>query len=74
MPTFIRLITGVCANMLLQMGELGEFALADFTSIRLDAEVNACVLREIRAVGERFSALGTLVWFGFTHMKLRVEL
>ena len=40
-------------DVLLEMGELGELALANLTSVGLDAEVDPGVLREVGAVGER---------------------
>jgi hypothetical protein len=43
-PTFIRFIAGVRADMLLEMGELRELSLTNFTTIWLDAQVNSGVL------------------------------
>ena len=31
-PAFVGLVAGVCADVLLQVGQLGELSLADFTS------------------------------------------
>jgi hypothetical protein len=60
--------------MLLQVRELSEFPLADFTAVRFDAQMNPCVLREIARVGKRFCALRALVWLSFTHVLLMLQL
>lgn len=70
--TFVRLIARVRPNVLLQMRQLCEFALTDFASIRLDAQVNPRVLRQVGGVGERFGALRTLVRFCLSHVHLRM--
>jgi hypothetical protein len=44
MPTFIRFVACVRADMLLEMRELRELPLANFTTIWLDAQVNSGVL------------------------------
>ena len=48
------------------MRELGKLALADFTAIGFDAQMNASVLREVRGIGKGFGALRALVGFGLT--------
>lgn len=72
MATLVRLVAGVCAYVLLQVRQLGELALANLTAIRFDAQMYACVLRQIRGIGERFRALSTFVGLGLTHMHLSV--
>jgi hypothetical protein len=57
---------------LLQVWQLGEFALTDFTTIWFDAQMNAGVLWQVTGVGERFRALRTFVGFCFTHVNLCV--
>lgn len=61
-------------NVLLQVTELRELPLANFTPVGLDSQMNPGVLREIGTIGEGFATLRTLVRFGFAHMRLRVEL
>ena len=39
-------------DVLLKVGELGELALADLATVRLDPEVDPHVLGKVRAVGE----------------------
>lgn len=56
------------------MTQLRELALANLAAIRLDAQVDPCVLRQVRAVGERLRALGTFVRLSFTHVNLGVKL
>ena len=60
--------------MLLQMRQLGELALANFASVRFDAQMDPRVLGEVRRVGEGFVALGALVGFRFSHVNLGVQL
>jgi hypothetical protein len=74
MSTLVRLVAGVGADVLLQMRQLGELALADLTTIWFDAQMDAGVLRQVARVGERLGALGTFVGFRLTHMDLRVQL
>jgi hypothetical protein len=47
------------------MGELGEFALADFTAVGFDAQMDPRVLGEVKAVGKGFRALPALVGLRF---------
>lgn len=70
----IGLVAGVGADVLLEMRQLGELALADLAAVGLDAQVNAGVLGEVRGVGERFRALGAAVRLSFSEMDLRVQL
>ena len=42
----------MCPDVLLKVGELGELALADLATVRLDPEVDPHVLRKVGAVGE----------------------
>ena len=68
----VRFVTGVGTDVLLQMRELREFPLADFTSVRLDPKVDARVLGEVAAVGECLGTLRAFVWLCFPHVDLRV--
>ena len=61
-------------DVLLQVGELGELALTDLTTVRLDPQVDPHVLRKIRAVGEGLAALTALVRLGLAHVDLGVQL
>lgn len=74
MATFVRLVARVSADVLLKMAQLSETALADLASVRLDAEMNSRVLRQVRRVGERLGTLRTLVRLGFPHVALGMEL
>ena len=74
MATLVRLVPGVSPDVLLQVGELGELALADLTTVRLDPQVDSHVLRKIRAVGEGLAALTALVRLGLAHVDLGVQL
>ena len=60
--------------MLLQVGELGELALADLATVRLDPQVDSRVLRQVGAVGECFSTSCTLVRLRLPKVDLRVQL
>lgn len=71
-PALIRFIARMCAYVLLQVAELREPPLADVAPVRLDAQVYARVLAQIRAVGERFVALVTFVRFNVFDVQLRV--
>ena len=51
--------TCVRADVLLQVRQLGELAVANVTFVRLDARVDAVVLRQVRGVGKAFLALRT---------------
>lgn len=64
-PAFVRFVTGVSADVLLKMGQLSELPLTDLAAVRLYAQVNPGVLRQVRTVRERFRALGAFVRFGF---------
>lgn len=44
MATLVRFVAGVRSNVLLQMGQLRKFSLANFASIRFDAQMDAGVL------------------------------
>ena len=74
MATLVRLVPGVGPDVLLQVGELGELALADLTTVRLDPQVDSHVLRKIGAVGEGLAALTALVRLGLAHVDLGVQL
>ena len=52
MATLVRLVPCVRPDVLLKVRELGELALADLATVRLDPEVNPHVLRQVGAVGE----------------------
>ena len=52
MATLVRLVPCVRPDVLLKVGELGELALADLATVRLDPEVDPHVLGKVRAVGE----------------------
>ena len=70
----VRLVPSVGPDVLLQVGELGELALANLATVRLDPQVDSRVLRQIGAVGECFSTSCTLVWLRLPEMDLRVQL
>lgn len=71
---FVGLVARVRADVLLQVTQLGELALTNLAAVRLDAQVDARMLRQVRAVGERLGALRAFVRLGFAHVDLRVEL
>ena len=73
-PALVRLVPGVSPDVLLQVGELGELALADLATVRLDPQVDSHVLRKIGAVGEGLAALTALVRLGLAHVHLGVQL
>ena len=52
MAALVGLVPGVGSDVLLQVGQLGELALADLAPVRLDAQVDPHVLGEVAAVGE----------------------
>lgn len=56
------------------MAQLRELPLTDLAAVRLDAEVDPRVLRQVRRVCERLRALVALVRFRLAHVHLRVEL
>lgn len=68
----VGLVAGVSPDVLLEVRKLGELAMADLATVRLDAEMDAGVLRQVRRVGKCLGALGALVWFGITHVNLSV--
>ena len=70
----VRFVPGVSPDVLLQVGELGELALADLATVRLDPQVDSHVLRKIRAVGEGLAALTALVRLRLAHVHLGVQL
>ena len=51
-PALVRLVPCVRPDVLLEVGELGELALADLATVRLDPEVDPHVLGKVGAVGE----------------------
>ena len=61
-------------NVLLQVGQLGELALANLAPVRLDAQVDARVLGQVGAVGECFATAGALVRFRLPQVDLGVQL
>ena len=61
-------------DVLLEVGELGELALADLATVRLDPEVDPRVLRQVGAVGEGLVARRALVRLRLAHVDLRVQL
>ena len=74
MTAFVRLVTGMGPDVLLQVRQLRELALTDLTSVGFDAQVDPSVLRQIRRVGERLRTLRALIWLGLTHVDLSVQL
>lgn len=44
MSALVWLVAGVGADVLLQMGQLGEFALTNLAAVRFDTQVDARVL------------------------------
>jgi len=73
-PALVRLVTGVRAYVLLQVAELREPPLADVAPVRFDAQMDARVLAQVRAVGERLVALVAFVRFHVFDVQLRVQL
>jgi hypothetical protein len=61
-------------DVLLKVGELGELALADLATVRLDPEVDPRVLRKVGAVGEGLSTSSTFVGFWLSQVDLGVQL
>ena len=47
MLTLVRLLSRVCSDVLLEVTQLREAALADLTLVRLDAGVDAGVLGQV---------------------------
>ena len=73
-PALVRLVPCVRPDVLLKVGELGELALADLATVRLDPEGDPRVLRQVGAVGEGLSACSTFVGFWLSQVNLSVEL
>lgn len=74
MTAFVWLVTRMRTDVLLKVRQLRKLALANLTTVWLDPQVYTCVLRQVRAVGERFAALRTLVRLSFAHVQLCVQL
>ena len=74
MATLVRLVPCVRPDVLLKVGELGELALADLATVRLDPEVDSRVLRKVGAVGEGLSTSSTFVGFWLSQVDLGVQL
>lgn len=71
MSAFVGFVAGMRADVLLQVRELGELAMADFATVRFYAEMDASVLRQVAGVGKGLGALRALVWFGFAELQVR---
>jgi len=56
------------------VAQLGELPLTDLAAVRLNAQVDPRVLRQVRGVRERLRALRALVRLRLAHVDLRVEL
>ena len=74
MTTLVGLVPGVSPDVLLQVGQLGELPLTDLAAVRLDAEVDPSVLRQVGAVREGLSTRGALVGLGFPQVDLCMQL
>ena len=74
MAALVRLVSRMGANVLLEMRQLRKLALANLTAVGLDSQVDACVLGQVRGVGEGFGTLRTLVRLGLSHVDLGMEL
>ena len=61
MHALVGLLPGVCADVLLEVAQLGEFALTNLTPVRFESGMDAGVLREIGRVGEALGASRALV-------------
>ena len=61
MATLVGLVPGVSPDVLLQVGPLVELPLTELAAVRLGAEVNPHVFRQVGAVCVGFSALAALV-------------
>ena len=70
----VRFVPCVGPDVLLKMGQLSEFALADLAPVGLDSQVDPHMLGEVGAVGKSFVTRCTLVWLWLSHMNLSVEL
>ena len=73
-PALVRLVARVRTDVLLQVRQLRELALADLATVRLDAEMDPRVLRQVARVGERLGALRALVRLGLPQVHLGVHL
>ena len=71
---FVGLVSSVCSDVLLQVGELGELPLTDLAAVGLDAQVDPGVLGEVGTVGEGLTATRALVGLWFSQMDLGVQL
>jgi len=60
-PALVRFVTRVRADVLLQVRQLRELALADLAAVRLDPQVDPRVLRQVRGVGKGLAARAALV-------------
>ena len=74
MATLVGLVPGVSPDVLLQVGPLVELPLTELAAVRLGAEVNPHVFRQVGAVREGFAAQAALVGLGFSHVDLGVRL
>lgn len=72
--TLVRLVARMRADVLLEVRQLRELALADLAAVRFDAQVDSGVLRQVGAVGESLAALRTLVRLDLAHVQLGVQL
>ena len=70
----VRFVPCVGSDVLLKMGQLSEFSLADLAPVGLDSQVDPHMLGEVGAVGKRLAALTALVRLGFPHVHLCVKL
>lgn len=73
-PALVRLVTRVRPYVLLQVAELREPPLTYVAPVRLNAQMDARVLAQVRAVGERLVALVALVRLHVLDVQLRVQL
>ena len=71
---FVGLVSSVCSDVLLQVGELGKLPLTDLAAVGLDAQVDPGVLGEVGTVGEGLTATRALVGLWFSQMDLGVQL
>jgi len=60
-PALVRFVARVRADVLLQVRQLRELALADLAAVRLDPQVDPRVLRQVRGVGKGLAAGAALV-------------
>lgn len=64
MPAFVRFVTRVRTDVLLEMRQLRELALTYLAAVRFDPQVDTRVLRQVRGVGKGLAARATLVGLG----------